>query len=157
MAKKKESKKTLDEAVEKLEDVNVTDAAPEEVKEEVTEAPAEETKEEEVTEEEVKEEVIEEPAVEAVEEVTEEDQEIIDTAKVDDIIAEEVAADEKAEEVAETETVIPEPAFIENGDTKVDSFNAKSVTIDGKTYPINRAEHKCLVRGDFSVLKNIKK
>ena len=68
--------------------------------------------------------------------------------------SEEVEAEAPAEE---KETVIPEPAFVENGDTEVESFNHKSVTIKGKTYAIDRATHKALVAGDFSVLKDIKK
>ena len=85
-------------------------------------------------------------SVETSEEVTEE--------TIEAPAEEEVEAEAPAEEV---ETVIPEPAFVENGDTEVESFNHKSVTIKGKTYAIDRATHKALVAGDFSVLKDIKK
>jgi hypothetical protein len=129
MAKKKKTEVALDEAVEKLESVETS----EEVE---AEAPAEEEVETEV-ETEVE---AEAPAEEEVE--------------AEAPAEEEVEAEAPAEE---KETVIPEPAFVENGDTEVESFNHKSVTIKGKTYAIDRATHKALVAGDFSVLKDIKK
>jgi len=132
MAKKKKTEVALDEAVEKLESVETS----EEVTEETIEAPAEEEVEAEA------------PAEEEVEAEVETEKEAEAPAE------EEVEAEAPAEEV---ETVIPEPAFVENGDTEVESFNHKSVTIKGKTYAIDRATHKALVAGDFSVLKDIKK
>ena len=39
---------------------------------------------------------------------------------------------------------------------KVESFNTKAVVIDGKSYYITRAQHKALVAGDYSLLKDLK-
>ena len=60
------------------------------------------------------------------------------------------------DEEADEDSVIPEPMFVD-GESKLDSFNHKSATVNGKVYPIDRAQHKALAAGNLSVLKDIVK
>jgi len=56
----------------------------------------------------------------------------------------------------ESKTVIPEPAK-SSGDLKVESLNQKNVIIDGKSYSINRSEHKAIVAGNKEVIAKVVK
>ena len=82
--------------------------------------------------------------------------EILDV--VDDVIDEEDEdeIDDSPDYTINVGPVIPEPSYIE-GETELESFNTKTATISGKCYPITRAQHKLLVAGDKSVIKEIVK
>jgi hypothetical protein len=148
MAKKK-TDAALNDAIEKLEHIES------EVNESLTEEITEET--EEVLDTESVEVAPTVESIDLVEAINDTLNEELEKAQeLEKIKAEEDLKAESENIVTVIEPIIPEPAYVVNGDMKVESFNHKSVTINGKTYPIDRAQHKALVAGDFSILTNLK-